>query len=111
MVETCTIELLVDDPSVLAALRFALMAEGFVIGGCASQAVVIDERYRGDGLQYLEEMRASGNGALAIVIATHPSPRLRTRIANCNAILVEKPLMGDEISQALGAVRAPSKAA
>ena len=111
MVETCTIQLLVDDPSVLAALRFSLSIEGFEIGDSAPEAFVIDERYGGDGVKILEELRAQGNAALAIVIATHPSRQLRNRIAACDAILVEKPLMGDEISQMLNAFRNPTKAA
>lgn len=110
MVEACTIQLLVDDPSVLAALRFSLMVEGFGIGDGAA-AFVIDERYGGDGVTFLERLRAQGSGALAIVLATHPSRQLRCRIADCNAVLVEKPLMGDEISRALGALRNPLKAA
>lgn len=111
MVETCTIQLLVEDPSVLAALRFSLSIEGFQIGDSAQDAFVIDERYDGDGVRILEEMRAQGNNTLAIVLATHPSRQLRNRIASCDAVLVEKPLMGDEISQTLDALRNPLKVA
>ncbi len=111
MVETCTIQLLVEDPSVLAALRFSLLIEGFQIGDSASEAFVIDERYQGDGVKVLEEMRAQGNKALTIVITTHPSRQLRNRIARCDAVVVEKPLMGDEISRTLEAIRNPLKVA
>ena len=111
MVETCTIQLLVEDPSVLAALRFSLSIEGFQIDDSVPDALVIDERYDGDGVRTLEEIRAQGNNALAIVLATHPSRQLRNRIASCDAVLVEKPLMGDEISQALDAIRNPLKVA
>ncbi|WP_187336382.1 histidine kinase [Novosphingopyxis iocasae] len=111
MVETCTIQLLVDDPSVLAALRFSLSIEGFRLGDSTPEAFVIDERYGGDGVKILEEMRAHGDNALAIVIATHPSRQLRNRIASCDAVLVEKPLMGDEISRTLTAICNPLKVA
>ena len=111
MAETCTIQLLVDDPSVLAALQFSLSIEGFQVGESALEAFIIDERYGGDGVKVLEEMRAQGNKALAIVIATHPSRQLRNRIAGCDAVLIEKPLMGDEISQTLEALHKPLKVA
>ncbi|MCD1623487.1 hypothetical protein [Citromicrobium bathyomarinum] len=111
MAETCTIQLLVDDPSVLAALSFSLSIDGFQIGESAQEAFVIDEGYGSDGVKVLEEMRAQGNKALAIVIATHPSRLLRNRIAGCDAVLIEKPLMGDEISRTLTALRNPLKVA
>ena len=111
MVETSTIRLMVADPSVLASLKFSLSIEGFRIGGGAPEALIIDENYKGDGVGMLEEMRRKGNTAYAIVIATHPSRQLRNRIASCDAVLVEKPLMGDEISRALNAARNPMKVA
>lgn len=111
MAETCTIQLLVDDPSVLAALSFSLSIDGFQIGESALEAFIIDERYGGDGVKVLEEMRAQGNNAIAIIIATHPSLQLRNRIAGCDAVLIEKPLMGDEISRTLTAICNPMKVA
>lgn len=111
MTETCTIQLLVHDSSVLAALRFSLSVEGFKIGDYAPEAFLIDEGYGGDGVRVLEEMRSQGNKALAIVIATHPSRQLLNRLANCDAILIEKPLMGDEISRTLTAICNPLKVA
>lgn len=111
MVETCTIQLLVEDPSVLAALRFSLSIEGFQIDDCAPQAFLIDEEFGGDGVKVLEEMRAEGSKAWAIVIATHPNLQLRNRVAGCDAVLIEKPLMGDEISRTLIAICNPLKVA
>ncbi|MBY6016114.1 hypothetical protein KUV75_14545 [Qipengyuania gaetbuli] len=111
MVEICTIQLLVKDPSVLAALQFSLSIEGFQIDDCAPQVLLIDEGYGGDGLKVLEEMRARGNRALAIVTATHPNLQLRNRVAGCDAVLIEKPLMGDEISRTLIAICNPLKVA
>lgn len=111
MAETCSIRLLVDDPSVLAALRFSLSIEGFQFGDCAPEAFVIDEGYGGDGVKVLEEMRAQGDKALALVIATHPNLQLRNRITGCDAVLIEKPLMGDEISRTLTAICNPLKVA
>ena len=52
MVETCTIQLLVEDPSVLASLQFSLSIEGFRRRrSCALEAFIIDERYGGDGVK------------------------------------------------------------
>ena len=111
MVQEPALRLLVEDPSVLASLQFSLSIEGFQVGEDASGVIIIDEQYGGDGVGLLEEMRGQGCAALAIVIATHPSRRLRNRIANCDAILVEKPLMGNEISSVLNAARDPLKVA
>lgn len=96
------LRLLVEDPSVLASLQFSLSIEGFAVGDHASAALIIDEKYRGDGAQILEDLRAQGNIAPAVFLATHPNRRLRNRVATCGALLVEKPLMGDEIGRALG---------
>lgn len=112
MIDHAAIRLLVDDRAVLSALRFALTIEGFKIAGEAeATALVIDERYLGDGLAALEALRKQGCTEPAIVVATHPTPRFRARAASLNAELVEKPLLGDELSLAIRAATALRKAA
>lgn len=111
MAQNHAIRLLVEDPSVLASLQFSLSIEGFEVGHQALAALIIDEQYRGDGAQALEDLRAQGNSAPAVFMATHPNRRLRNRLAIAGAVLVEKPLMGDEIGRALGDFQNPMKAA
>ena len=109
MIDGAAILLLVEDRSVLSALRFSLSVEGFEIadetaGGVArsiAAALVIDERYRGDGLAALDALRNQACHAPAIILATNPTARLRARIAAMNAELIEKPLLGDELSRAI----------
>ncbi|NTZ42644.1 response regulator transcription factor [Altererythrobacter sp. SALINAS58] len=113
MIDQAAIMLLVDDASVLAALQFSLSVEGFDVvvraegqrPESAAAALVIDERYSGNGLEALEELRALGCTSPAFILVTNPNSRLHDRIAAQGAILIEKPLFGDELSSALrGAV-------
>lgn len=109
MVELGAISILVDDPSVLAALKFALTIEGFRIsegdeGDIASQcagALVVDERYLGDGIASIEQMRGRGWEMPAIILSTNPSARLRERVNAVQGELVEKPLLDDALSGAI----------
>lgn len=111
MVQNHAIRLLVEDPSVLSSLQFSLSIEGFEVGEHPLAALIIDEQYRGDGAQALEDLRAQGNCAPVVFLATHPNRRLRNRLAISRAVLVEKPLMGDEIGRALGDIHHSMKAA
>ena len=119
MVDRAKILLLVEDISVLSALRFSLSIEGFEIAegvGTADDtsmaaALVIDERYGGDGLAALDGSRRQGCRAPTIVLATNPTAQLRTRVAAANAELIEKPLLGDELSSAIRAIFETRKAA
>ena len=119
MVDQAKILLLVADISVLSALRFSLSVEGFEIAeGIAmgddpsmAAALVIDERYGGDGLAALDALRRQGARAPAILLATNPNTRFRARIAAANAELIEKPLLGDELSGAIRVIFETRKAA
>lgn len=101
--------LFVDDRPVLSSLQFSLGVEGFDIADGAAEgfnpaaagAFVIDQRYAGDGLATLARLRAKGCGAPAIILATNPTQRFRSRVAVCDAKLVEKPLLGDELGRAI----------
>ena len=113
------IRLLVADRSVLAALRFALSIEGFALADEAiveadphlQETLVIDERYNGDGLTVLTELRARNCPAPAIVLATNPTSRLRALIVGLNAVLIEKPLLGNDLSHAIVSANDTRKAA
>lgn len=109
MVSLGAISLLVEDPSVLAALEFSLSVEGFEIRQVPGEniranacgALVIDERYLGDGVLSVERLRDRGWTAPAIILATNPTVQLRQRAVAAHAIVVEKPLIDDELSGAL----------
>jgi len=119
MVDRTMIRLLVEDQSVLSALRFSLSIEGFEIADramaqtapSAAAVFVIDERYCGDGLAALDALRKQGCRAPAIILVTNPTTRLRARIAAMDAELIEKPLLGDELSRAIRAAFELRKAA
>lgn len=108
-----------SDQPVLSSLRFFLTLQGFVpedgdaegesfpAAGC----VVIDQRYRTDDLGFLDQLRASGMAAPAVLLATNPTQQLRHRAASSGTILIEKPLLGDELTDALHAILQASKAA
>ncbi|WP_343345866.1 histidine kinase [Sphingomicrobium sp. XHP0239] len=119
MVDRAKILLLVEDISVLSALRFSLSIEGFEIAEWIGMidnpsmvaALVIDERYGGDALAALDGLKKKGCCAPAIILATNPTAQLRARVAAANAELIEKPLLGDELSSAIRAILETRKAA
>jgi FixJ family two-component response regulator len=108
-----------NDQPVLASLQFSLTLQGFTPkDGSSGDAnvpaaccLVVDQRYEADGLGFLEGLRASGAGAPAILLATNPTQQLRSRAALRGVTIVEKPLLGDELADALRAVLNSSKAA
>jgi DNA-binding NtrC family response regulator len=109
------IALLVSDLAVLSSLQFALSVEGFqltaAVDDLAAAALVIDQGFRGDGLAALDIMRVRGSTAPAIVLATNPTPSFCARAAKAGALLIEKPLLGDELSSAIAHALEPRKAA
>lgn len=109
------IALLVSDLAVLSSLQFALSVEGFALTAAgddlAAAALVIDQGYQGNGLAALNALRAQGCAAPAILLATNPTTSLRARAASAGAALIEKPLLGDELSSAITGALQPRKAA
>lgn len=111
--------LYVSDRPVLSSLQFALSIEGFVVVDGAAEGtdpsvaavLVIDQGYRGDGIASLAVLRANGCAAPAIVLATNPTARLRAQAAAAGAVLIEKPLLGDELTGAISASLETQKAA
>jgi DNA-binding response OmpR family regulator len=111
--------LLVSDRPVLSSLQFSLAVEGFVVAdGAAPESdarsaatLVIDQAYSGDGLAYLASLRAAGCATPAILLATNPTTLIRSRTAAAGAVLIEKPLLGDELTHTLRALLEPQEAA
>jgi DNA-binding response OmpR family regulator len=108
------------DAAVRASLQFSLELQGFSVeqhsggetdvtgGGC----LVIDERLDGrDGLALLARLRERGCTAPAIILSTNPTRSTRQRTLEAGALLVEKPLLGDALTQALHAILDGRKAA
>jgi DNA-binding NarL/FixJ family response regulator len=113
-----TIQLFVSDKAVLSSLEFSLAAEGLPASdgeGSAPQgavaAVVIDRGDLGASLAFLTELRSEGCTAPAIVLATHPNARQRANVAAAGAALIEKPLLGDQLTFALRSALRFEKAA
>lgn len=104
-----------DDEAVLNSLRFALEIEGFKVrlfrscGELLGQAtfpnsgcLVLDYNLPdGDGLQALAILRERGVSLAAILITTHPSEGVRRRAAAAAVLIVEKPLLGNALTEAI----------
>jgi len=114
-----------DDPAVLSALKFALELEGLRIAAYrsgsellaepvlpSSGCMVIDYKLPGaDGLSLLSDLRERGVTLPAILITSHPTQSLRRRAAAATAPIVEKPLLGDALSNAVWSILAEGRAA
>lgn len=105
-----------DDPDLLAALRFSLEIDGFVVrtyhSGEAMLArehedldascFIVDQLLPGlNGLELLDALRKRGATGPAILITTHPRVAVRERAARLGVPIVEKPLLGDTLVRAV----------
>ncbi|KAF0175659.1 MAG: response regulator [Hyphomonadaceae bacterium] len=104
-----------DDDALLNALTFGIEVEGYRVLPFSSaeevldlrempdvQCVVVDHRLpRLDGLYLIELMRARGVSAPAILMTSNPGATLRARCESLRVPIVEKPLLRDELSQAI----------
>jgi CheY-like chemotaxis protein len=108
-----------SDQPVLSSLQFALVLDGLAAeDGAADGAdpsaaccLVVDQRYRSDGLAFLAGLRANGCAAPAILLATNPSGHTRSRAAALGAVLIEKPLLDDELARSLHLIVKSTEAA
>ncbi len=104
-----------DDPAILASLKFSLEIEGYTVRTYSSAKALIADATRKNwgclvidynlddrnGLQLLDELRQRGVAMPAILITTNPGPHLRVRAAAASVTIVEKPLIGDTLVDAI----------
>ena len=106
-----TVILVYDDAALRTALKFSLELDGFEVtafesgedllrgvlprqGGC----LVLDQNLPGlSGLEALSILRSRANRLPALLITSHPGPGLREAALRANAVIVEKPLIGDAL--------------
>ena len=105
-----------DDPAVRASLKFSLELEGFAVETFDSgetlvaqekladpACLILDYRLPGiDGLMLLGLLRERGMTCPAVIITSNPPRSVRARASNAGAVLIEKPLLSDDLT---GAVR------
>ena len=104
-----------DDRAVLNSLKFALEIEGFAVrtyrsgeeflaGGSLprSACLVLDYHLPGvNGIAVVDELRRRKINVPAILITSNPPSALRQRAAAAGLALVEKPLLGNTLSDAI----------
>jgi FixJ family two-component response regulator len=103
-----------DDLALLGALSFALQAEDYLVkahsdgesllaGAVPAGCLVIDQRLGGgmSGLDLVSEIRANGGANPAILMTTNPEPHVRRRAAAAGIPIVEKPLLGPTLANAI----------
>lgn len=107
-----------DDAAVRRALEFALDLEGFAVETYESgealllrapvrtvACLVLDERLPGlSGLAALAQLRDRQAHMPAILITSHPGPRLREAAAKAGVPILEKPLLGETLVAAINAL-------
>ena len=104
-----------SDPAVRYSLEFSLQAEGFrviasalgqdlltALDGKSLDCLVVEYRLQDmTGLELVEHLRKRDVHTPVIMLATHPSAALRSRAQHENIVLVEKPLVGNVLTDAL----------
>ncbi len=104
-----------DDPAVLGALKFALELEGFAVASYRGGAELLAQKHLPqtgclvidfklpdmDGLDLLAALRKREVRSPAVLITTHPSAILRKRADAAAVPIVEKPLLGDALLDAI----------
>lgn len=106
-----------DDPAVRNSLRFSLEIDGYKVRLFHSDrdvldldelpqsaCLVVDYNLPGaNGLDLLAAMRARGYTSPAILITSHPPAGVRQRADAAGVRIVEKPLLGDTLIDAIHA--------
>ena len=104
-----------DDLAVLNSLKFALEIEGFPVRifGAAEEILTIGEKLRRgclvidynlptmNGLVLLDRLRERGISIPAILITSNASPTLKREAASAGVSIVEKPLLGGALTDAI----------
>jgi FixJ family two-component response regulator len=104
-----------DDPAVLSSLKFSLEIEGLSVScyrsgtellqtaeALKSGCLVIDYHlFDMTGLDLLRKLRESGATIPALIITSYPSAIIREQAAAAGAQIVEKPLFGNLLLDAI----------
>jgi two-component system, LuxR family, response regulator FixJ len=108
-----------DDVAVLNSLKFHLEIEGFEVRLYASTEALLNEPDLPDfgcllidyhmpemtGLELLAKLRSNGVALPAVLITGHPSLTLRRNAAQAGVAIIEKPLLGNGLTETIrGAV-------
>jgi CheY-like chemotaxis protein len=109
LLTTPEIHLFVADAAVLSSLEFALTVQGFrALDGSlpdddlsTAAAIVIDVATVPTALQLLQRLRSRGCSAPALFLVTNPTKRDRKQAQASGVAIIEKPLLGDDVSRAL----------
>jgi DNA-binding response OmpR family regulator len=110
-----TILLAEPDDALAASLRFTLELQGYAVlaiqpadlqGACLDllgpACLVLGERPRsGDMLDLAVALKGAACPIPIIVLTTNPSRATVERARNCGALLIEKPLLGETLGDAL----------
>jgi FixJ family two-component response regulator len=104
-----------DDVAVRSSLKFALEIEGYAVRAYESAnellegadlphrgCLIIDYNLPGlNGLAAVDKLRRRGMLMPVILITSHPSPTLRARAAAAGIRIIEKPLLGNTLLDAV----------
>jgi FixJ family two-component response regulator len=104
-----------DDVAVLNSLKFCFEIEGFAVRLYAdTSALLSDPDLPGfgclvidyhmpdmNGLELLARLRSNGVALPAVLITGHPGPAPRRRAAEAGIAIVEKPLLGNALTEAI----------
>ena len=105
----------VDDPAVRASLQFALEIEGFLVdafetgddllahGRLPTRACLVVDYYlpRMNGIDVVVALRERGVDFPTILMTTDPPGHLRRQAFDAKLTLVEKPLLGNDLAEAI----------
>ena len=104
-----------DDYALLSALKFAMEIDGFNVNTYSDAAALLLNRKHArcnclvvdyrlphlDGLGLIERLKSRGIAAPAILTTTNPSAAVRTRAQAIGVPIVEKPLLRDDLTDAV----------
>jgi FixJ family two-component response regulator len=104
-----------DDPDLLCALTFAFEIEGYDVKAfCSADPALADDLAGAaclvidyvlpdaSGLDILKGLRRDGWEGPAVLITSHPQTRVKEFAASLGAVVIEKPLLSDELVDAVG---------
>lgn len=103
-----------DDPAVCSALKFALEIDGFCVRTYATSGEFLEARLPPagciivdyhlpdmDGLELLMEVGQRAVRLPAFLITTDPAQHVRRRATAQGVSIIEKPLLGNQLSEAV----------